>query len=123
MSVYQEKVLDHYQDPRNFCVPADYSYQGEAFNRHCGDEIKIYLKVNEGQIKRAWFSGQGCILAIASASILTEKLAGRSIDEVRDWTEKELDEWLGEVSRSRQSCVRLSLDALNDALSNNSICY
>ena len=78
--LYQEVILDHNRRPRNFRVIEDGS-SAEGFNPLCGDRITVYLKVENGTIKDVSFQGAGCAISKASASLMTESVKGKSIEE------------------------------------------
>jgi nitrogen fixation protein NifU and related proteins len=112
-NLYREIILDHYRNPRNKGTldPADYSY--EDTNPLCGDEIRIDLRVKDGVIDDVKFSGRGCAISQASASMLTELIEGRPLEEVKALTKDDLLEELGvPVSPARLKCALLSLKVL-----------
>jgi nitrogen fixation NifU-like protein len=79
--LYQEIILDHGKRPRNRRAMPDADLQAEGINPLCGDRITLYLKLNGGIIDRICFQGSGCIISIASASMLTEAVRGKSSAE------------------------------------------
>jgi nitrogen fixation NifU-like protein len=79
--LYQEVILDHNRRPRNFRVIED-APRAEGFNPLCGDRVTVYLKVENGTIKDVSFQGAGCAISKASASLMTESVKGKTIDEV-----------------------------------------
>jgi nitrogen fixation NifU-like protein len=112
-SIYREIILDHYQNPRHRGTldPNDYTY--EDSNPLCGDEVRIDVRVKDGAVDEIAFSGQGCAISMASASILTELVEGRPLDEVKALGKQELLEELGiELSPARLKCALLSLKVL-----------
>ena len=112
-SIYREVILDHYRNPRNKGTldPADYSY--EDTNPLCGDEVRIDLRVVDDRIADVKFSGRGCAVSLASASILTEMVEGRPLAEVKGLTKDDLLEELGiPVSPARLKCALLGLKVL-----------
>jgi nitrogen fixation NifU-like protein len=78
--LYQEMILDHNRRPRNFRIIDDGS-SAEGFNPLCGDRITVYLKVEDGTIKDVSFQGAGCAISKASASLMTESVKGKTIEE------------------------------------------
>ena len=78
--LYQEMILDHNRRPRNFRIIDDGS-SAEGFNPLCGDRITVYLKVENGTIKDVSFQGAGCAISKASASLMTESVKGKTIEE------------------------------------------
>ncbi|HEX5513112.1 MAG TPA: SUF system NifU family Fe-S cluster assembly protein [Gammaproteobacteria bacterium] len=81
--LYQETILDHNKHPRNFRRPAEASHHAHGHNPLCGDRVDIYLVINDGRVVDAAFEGDGCAISTASASIMTELLQGRALDEVQ----------------------------------------
>ena len=112
-SIYREIILDHYQNPRNRGTldPNDYTY--EDSNPLCGDEVRIDVRVKDGKVDEVAFSGQGCAISQASASILMELVEGKSLDEVKKIDKDELLEEIGiDLSPARLKCALLSLKVL-----------
>jgi nitrogen fixation NifU-like protein len=80
--LYQDVIFDHYKKPRNCHVLDCANHQAEGFNPLCGDQVTVYLKVDKGVISDLSFKGSGCAISTASASLMTEALKGKRIDEV-----------------------------------------
>jgi len=76
--LYQEVIIDHNRCPRNFHTMEDSDCDAEGFNPLCGDQLHLYLKIQEGIIKEASFTGHGCAISTASASLLTESIIGKT---------------------------------------------
>lgn len=111
--IYREIILDHYKNPRNKGVldPHDYSY--EDVNPLCGDEIRMDVRVENDHVKEIAFSGRGCAVSQASASILTEMVEGKSLEEVKAITKDDLLDEIGiPVSPARMKCALLGLKVL-----------
>ena len=81
-SLYQEVILDHNKSPRNFKVLENANRQAEGFNPLCGDRVTVYLEVEGEVVKDVAFQGSGCAISMASSSIMTESLKGKSLGEV-----------------------------------------
>ena len=81
-ALYQEVILDHNRRPRNFAVLEDADHQSEGFNALCGDRVTVYLKLKDSVVDEISFQGSGCAISMASASLMTESLKGRSLEEV-----------------------------------------
>ncbi len=79
--LYQEAILDHYRNPRNFCKLEHANRQAEGYNPLCGDRCSLYLQVEEGVIHDIGFIGMGCAISTASASMMTECLKGKTVAE------------------------------------------
>lgn len=80
--LYQEVILDHNKRPRNFHMMDPCSHHADGYNPLCGDQVTIYLDVENGIIKDVAFQGSGCAISTASASLMTEALKGKSVTEV-----------------------------------------
>lgn len=116
-SIYREVILEHSKHPNNYGTldPNDYSY--EDTNPLCGDEVRIDVRVKDDQISQIAFSGQGCAISQASASILMELVEGKSLDQVKGIGKDELLEELGiTLSPARLKCALLSLSVLKTAM-------
>jgi nitrogen fixation NifU-like protein len=111
---YRELILDHYKHPRNFGTlePADISYEDD--NPLCGDRVRIDIRLDQDQrVSEVRFSGHGCAISQASASLLTEEILGKTLDELRQFGKEELLELLGiQLSPVRLKCALLSLKVL-----------
>ena len=79
--LYQEVILDHYKKPRNFRALPDANRKLEGYNPLCGDRITVYLKVEDGVVKDIGFQGSGCAISTASASMMTDSLKGKTIEQ------------------------------------------
>lgn len=80
--LYQQVIFDHYKRPRNRHALEHASHEAEGHNPLCGDNVKVYLEVDDGVIRDVGFEGGGCAIATASASLMTEALKGRRVAEV-----------------------------------------
>lgn len=119
MNIHQEQILDNYKNPQNTGEP-DWvaTHSGKAQNLSCGDSINIKLLIEDGVIKDLRFMGEGCSIAIASASLLTEELKGQKVEDVKKMNIDEILEMVGiELTPSRQKCAMLALDAVRQAVS------
>jgi nitrogen fixation NifU-like protein len=116
-SLYREAILDHYRNPRNRGTldPADFSY--EDVNPLCGDEIRIDLRTDGERVTEIRFSGRGCAISQAAASMLTEMVAGQPLDDVKAISREDLLDELGvPVSPARMKCAMLGLKVLKAGL-------
>ncbi|HEX5411301.1 MAG TPA: SUF system NifU family Fe-S cluster assembly protein [Terriglobia bacterium] len=86
--LYQEVILDHSKKPRNYRVLEGADHRAEGYNPLCGDRVAIYLKVENGKINDLSFQGSGCAISTSSASLLTETLKGKTLDEADALFEK-----------------------------------
>lgn len=82
--LYQELILDHKKNPRNFRRIENAGGQAEGFNRICGDRLTVYVDVENGRVCDIGFDGSGCAISTASASLMSEAVKGKTIGEVRD---------------------------------------
>ncbi|SOE63642.1 Fe-S cluster assembly protein SufU [Burkholderia sp. D7] len=80
--LYQEMIFDHYRRPRNRRALADANHRAEGNNPLCGDRLTLYLRIEDGVVKDASFEGEGCAIATASASLMTEILKGKTEEQI-----------------------------------------
>jgi nitrogen fixation NifU-like protein len=105
-----ELLLDHYQDPRNYGHLENPDIIHEEGNPSCGDQLRFELKLADGRIEDVRFSGKGCAISQAAASMLTERIKGRSLEEVKAIDKDDVLEMLGiEISPMRLKCALLGL--------------
>ena len=116
-SLYAEDILDHYKRPRNFGQLDDPDIRVEANNPLCGDRLSMDLRVKDGVVEDVRFSGRGCAISQASASMLTEEMVGQPLEKLAHITRDDILDLLGvEVSYARMKCATLSLGLLRLAL-------
>ena len=115
--MYTEKVIDHFTNPRNVGELADANAVGQVGNPVCGDIMKMYLKIEDGVIKDAKFKTFGCCAAIATSSVSTELIKGRTIDDALKLTNKEVIDELGGLPPQKIHCSVLAEEAIKKALS------
>ena len=116
-SVYKEEILDHYKNPRNFGEIDDADIRVDANNPLCGDKLHMDLVVKDGIVQDVAFTGRGCAISQASASMLTEEMIGKPLEELAKTTRQDVLNNLGiEVSYARMKCALLSLGLLRLAL-------
>ena len=83
--LYQDIILEHGKSPRNLGKCEGYSHEAKGYNPLCGDKVHVYLKLNSGKkVESLTFEGEGCAISLASASIMTELVKGKSFDEAKD---------------------------------------
>ncbi len=83
--LYQEVIFDHNRNPRNYGVLENANRKAEGFNPLCGDQLTVYMLVNDqGIIEKVTFEGQGCAISTASASIMTEELIGKTVQQAQE---------------------------------------
>lgn len=112
-----DHILDHYENPRNYGPMPQPTITHQGTNAGCGDQITLHLKLDESEhISAITFEGQGCTISLAGASILTEMVIGKSLDEVLQMDHTALVESMGEeLVRQRLTCAMLGLDVLKAA--------
>lgn len=111
--LYRDNIIDHYQNPRNHGTLEHPDISYEDSNPVCGDEIRIDLQVKDGKVADARFTGHGCSISQASASMLTEEIIGKSLEEVRQIDKQYLLDMLGiPLGPVRLKCALLSLKVL-----------
>ena len=119
MSVYNEKVLEHFQNPRNVGTMEDADGVGEVGNINCGDVMRIYIKVDgDERITDIKFQTFGCGAAVATSSMVTELAIGKTVDEALIMTNKDVAESLGGLPPIKMHCSNLAADALHAAVKN-----
>ncbi|MDB4809952.1 iron-sulfur cluster assembly scaffold protein [bacterium] len=116
--IYEEHVLDHYEDPYHRGDLDHATHSHEADNPLCGDVIQIDLKIGaDDTIEEAWFNGDGCVISQASASMLIETIEGKTLDELRDFSADEMLKLFGpKLTPNRQKCCLLSWRVLQSAV-------
>jgi nitrogen fixation NifU-like protein len=116
-SVYREEILDHYKNPRNYGQLENPDLHVEGDNPLCGDRLAMDLIVKDGVVEDVAFTGRGCAISQASASMLTEHIIGKPLTELAKITRQDVLDNLGiEVSYARMKCALLSLGTLRLAL-------
>ena len=116
MALYSEKVMDHFMNPRNVGSIEDASGIGEVGNAKCGDIMKIYLKIVDDIIWDVKFETFGCGSAIASSSMATEMILGKSIHEAMALTNKAVAEALDGLPPVKMHCSMLAEEAIHAAI-------
>ncbi len=114
--MYSEKVMDHFSNPRNVGEIADADGVGTVGNAKCGDIMKMYLKVEDGIIKDVKFKTFGCGAAIATSSMATEMVKGKSLSEALKLTNKAVAEALDGLPPVKMHCSLLAEEAIHAAI-------
>ncbi len=114
--MYTEKVMDHFTSPRNVGVIEDADGMGEVGNPKCGDIMRFYIKVKDNIITDVKFKTYGCGAAIATSSIATELIKGKSIDEALKLTNKAVVEALDGLPPQKVHCSVLAEEAISAAI-------
>lgn len=116
MALYSEKVMDHFKNPRNVGTIEDADGVGEVGNAKCGDIMKIYLKIKDNVITDIKFETFGCGSAIASSSIATEMVKGKSLEEALQLTNKQVVDALDGLPTHKLHCSVLAEEAIKSAI-------
>ncbi len=117
MDLYSEIILDYYKHPRNKGEMAACDAQAEEHNPLCGDKIKVQLQIENDQIIKAQYSGEGCAISQAATSMLTEHIEGKTLEEVKSMETQDILDLLGlDISPGRIKCALLGLATTKKAL-------
>ena len=116
MALYSEKVMDHFRNPRNVGRLEDADGVGEVGNAKCGDIMTIYLKIKDDRIEDVKFETFGCGSAIASSSMATELIKGKSVADAMALTNKAVAEALDGLPAHKLHCSVLAEEAIKSAL-------
>lgn len=116
--IYQENILDHYKNPRNFGKIMNATVHHHEKNPLCGDELDVYFLIDDDRnIADVKIYGNGCAISQASASMLTDKVKGKNIDVIKNLKKEEILEMLGiPISAARLKCALLSMDTFKNAI-------
>ena len=115
--LYREQILDHYGHPRNEGTLEDPDISYERDNPICGDVVRLDIKLQDGKVSQARFMGQGCVISMASASMFTEEIQGKSIAELKAMDDEDIFKMLGvDLGPSRANCGVLPLRVLQEGL-------
>lgn len=117
MSLYSEKIMDHYKNPRNRGEMDDPTIKVDATNPICGDCTNIQMKIKDGVITDVMFESLGCAISIAAASMLTEYIKGRKVEEVKNISNEDLLGMMGaELTPTKTHCAVMSVEAVQRAI-------
>jgi nitrogen fixation NifU-like protein len=112
MPQYSQRIVEHFSEPRNMGELEGADATAFVGNPVCGDQIYLYAHVEDGRIARCTFLAYGCAASLATASILTEEVAGRSLDEVAAIDVPDVTRMVGGLQPSQQHCAVLGRDVL-----------
>jgi nitrogen fixation protein NifU and related proteins len=116
--MYSPQLLDHFQNPRNAGDLPDANASVQLENPACGDVLRLTLRVLEGRIVEIRFRAKGCVPTVACASLLTEMIRGRTLEQARQLSREELVAAIGGLPEASNHAGQLALDALQAALRN-----
>ena len=116
--LYQEHVLDHYEDPFHRGELADATHVHQDKNPLCGDVVRIELRLNDdGKIEDLYFTGEGCVISQASASMLLEEMFGKTMEDLKQFSAEDMLKLYGpRLTPNRQKCCLLSWKVLQGAV-------
>jgi len=110
MDIYRQEILDHFKHPRNFGEIKKATHKGMDRNTSCGDIIEMSLVLKKGRVKEVMFKGEGCAVSMAGASMLTEKIKGKKVEEIVKMGDKDIEKMLNiKISSARKKCAELGL--------------
>jgi len=114
--LYKEIILDHNKNPRHLGTLKHRTHEAFLENTLCGDEVTMQLNVVKGRVADVAFSGRGCAITTAAASLLTDEIMGKSVAHVQRLATEDVDRLLGvKVGPARERCAYLPLEALKRA--------
>lgn len=115
--IYRQHILDHYREPHNAGNLSEYTHEAVSHNPLCGDVIHLFLNIKNGVVEDVAWQGQGCAISQASASLLTDIMRGKSVEQLRAMREADIEQLLGApVIATRKKCACLILNTLDKAL-------
>lgn len=115
--LYREQLMEHYKNPANKGNLLDPSVSVNSNNPFCGDLVDLKLKIEGAIITDVSFDGPACAVSVASSSVVTDWIKGKTLEEAKDLKKEEVLEMLGvELTTSRVKCATLILDALKEAI-------
>lgn len=118
IKLYREHILDHYRHPRNQGTLDDADISSEMDNPVCGDVVRLDIRLKDGQVSEARFSGHGCVISIASASMLTEEILGKTVEDLKALQDEDVFDMMGiTLGPVRAKCGLLPLRVLHEGLS------
>jgi nitrogen fixation protein NifU and related proteins len=115
--LYQERILDHFEQPyhRGSCPACSHAHEDD--NPLCGDVIRVELALRDGKVADAWFGGEGCCISQAAASMLMQEIEGKPLDEVKSMSGEDMLRLFGaRLTPNRQKCCLLGWRVLQSAL-------
>lgn len=120
--IYVEEILDHFRNPRNFGELQDADIKVKDVNTLCGDGFEFFVKLNDGYVNDIRFKGEGCAISTASASILSEFVKGKNLEDVAKISDEEMIKLLGiPISPARRKCALLPLEILKSGMDKSKV--
>jgi nitrogen fixation NifU-like protein len=116
-NIYREHILDHYRHPRNEGVLEDADISWELDNPVCGDLVRLDVRLKDGRVSETRFSGRGCVICVASASMLTAEILGKNVEELESMADEDVFRMLGvTLGPVRAKCGLLPLRVLQEGI-------
>lgn len=116
MNIYQQQILDHYQNPKYYGKPRQFTHSFRLQNLSCGDEIEVYLTIDSGKITAINYVAEGCAISIASADMHAQNLVNKTVNEIARLSWEDAVKLIGvELTASRTKCAHLALEAIQKA--------
>lgn len=116
-NIYEQNIIDNYKNPLNFGKPNVFTHTAKFANLSCGDEITVYLNIENSKVNDIKFDGSGCALSIATMSILSEKIQSMTLNDILKLEYKDLTDLIGVTPNpARSKCVLTGLEAVRKAL-------
>lgn len=117
MDIYREEILEHYKHPKNFGELADADATSKSLNPQCGDEMIMQVRIEKGKVRDIRFHGSSCAISRAGASMLTDEVKGKTLEEIRAITDQtHLERFGKDLAPGRVKCGLLSIHTLRTAL-------
>lgn len=117
MNIYRENILDHYKRPRHNGFKSKWPLAFREYNRSCGDDISLQILLQDDKVADVLWQGQGCALATAGVSILSEVAINKKITEILSWGLPDINKFLGiDILPQRQKCALIGLRAIQGAI-------
>jgi len=116
MTKYPKFLIDHFQNPKNVGEISDADGVGTVGNASCGDIMQMFIRINDNKIAEATFKTFGCGAAIATSSILTDRIKGATLDEALKISEETSKEILSQLPKDKTPCFTIAMDALRLAI-------
>ena len=111
--IYKENIMHHYKHPHHTGVLDKFTFKERELNPLCGDDVTVYILVEKGKVKDISFQGQGCAISQAAMSLLTDRVVGMSLAQIKELTDKDIFDMLGiPISHTRTKCALLSLKVI-----------
>jgi nitrogen fixation NifU-like protein len=117
MDLYREDILEHYKHPNNFGELADADATIKSLNPQCGDEMIMQVRIEKGKVRDIRFHGSSCAISRAGASMLTEEIKGKTLEEIQAMTDQaHLERFGKDLAPGRVKCGLLSLETVRQAI-------